>query len=102
MTALRFRPGPDFLDQAAAAAWHFLDHCGVPDAAAHVVVPTAAQIPGVRMALDAMARAAGRPRLLPRVVTLGHWLLDLPPDGMPVRSHAARLLAVQQAVRAQE
>ena len=102
MTPLRFRPGPDFLDQAAAAAWHFLDHCGVPEAAAHVVVPTAAQIPGVRMALDAVARAAGRPRLLPRVVTLGHWLLDLPPDGTPVRSPAARLLAVQQAVRAQD
>jgi ATP-dependent helicase/nuclease subunit B len=102
MTPLRFRPGPDFLDQAAAAAWHFLDHSGVPEAAAHVVVPTAAQIPGVRMALDAVARAAGRPRLLPRVVTLGHWLLDLPPDGTPVRSPAARLLAVQQAVRAQD
>lgn len=67
-----------------------------------MVVPTAAQIPGVRQALDAAARAAGRPRLLPRVLTLGHWLLDLPPDGTPVRSHAARLLAVQQAVRGQD
>ncbi len=102
MTPLRFRPGPDFLDQAAAAAWYFLDRCGASEAAAHVVVPTAAQIPGVRMALDAAARAAGRPRLLPRVLTLGHWLLDLPPEGTPVRSHAARLLAVQQAVRAQD
>ncbi|AGW91113.1 PD-(D/E)XK nuclease family protein [Cupriavidus sp. DF5525] len=102
MTSLRFRPGPDFLDQAAAAAWYLLDRCGAPEAGAHVVVPTAAQIPGVRQALDAAARAAGRPRLLPRVLTLGHWLLDLPPDGTPVRSHAARLLAVQQAVRGQD
>jgi ATP-dependent helicase/nuclease subunit B len=102
MTPLRFRPGPDFLDQAAAAAWFFLDRCGVSEAGAHVIVPTAAQIPGVRMALDAAARAAGQPRLLPRVLTLGHWLLDLPPEGPPVRSHAARLLAVQQAVRAQD
>lgn len=101
MTSLSFRPGPDFLDQAATAAWFFLDRCGAPEAGAHVVVPTAAQIPGVREALDAAARAAGRPRLLPRVLTLGHWLLDLPPDGTPVRSHAARLLAVQQAVRGQ-
>lgn len=71
-----------------------------------MVVPTAAQIPGVRQALDAAARAAGQPRLLPRVLTLGHWLLDLPPDlaadPAPVRSHAARLLAVQQAIRAQD
>lgn len=102
MTSLRFRPGPDFLDQAATAAWFFLDRCGAPEDGAHVVVPTAAQIPGVRQALDAAARAAGRPRLLPRVLTLGHWLLDLPPDGAPVRSHAARLLAVQQAVRGQD
>jgi len=102
MTSLRFRPGPDFLDQAATAAWYFLDRCGAPEAGAHVVVPTAAQIPGVRQALDAAARAAGRPRLLPRVLTLGHWLLDLPPEGAPVRSPAARLLAVQQAVRGQD
>ncbi|WP_432257507.1 PD-(D/E)XK nuclease family protein [Cupriavidus sp. TMH.W2] len=102
MTSLRFRPGPDFLDQAATAAWYFLDRCGAPEAGAHVVVPTAAQIPGVRQALDAAARAAGRPRLLPRVLTLGHWLLDLPPEGTPVRSPAARLLAVQQAVRGQD
>ncbi|MFJ1255559.1 recombinase RecB, partial [Cupriavidus sp. CuC1] len=102
MTSLQFRPGPDFLAQAAAAAWYFLDHCGEQQAAAHVVVPTAAQIPGVRQALDAAARAAGKPRLLPRVVTIGHWLLDLPPDPIPVRSHAARLLAVQQAIRAQD
>ncbi|QOT74991.1 PD-(D/E)XK nuclease family protein [Cupriavidus basilensis] len=102
MTSLQFRPGPDFLPQAAAAAWYFLDHCGEQQAAAHVVVPTAAQIPGVRQALDAAARAAGKPRLLPRVVTIGHWLLDLPPDPIPVRSHAARLLAVQQAIRAQD
>ncbi len=102
MTSLQFRPGPDFLPQAAASAWYFLDHCGEQQAAAHVVVPTAAQIPGVRQALDAAARAAGAPRLLPRVLTLGHWLLDLPPDPVPVRSHAARLLAVQQAIRAQD
>ncbi|KWR86009.1 PD-(D/E)XK nuclease family protein [Cupriavidus sp. IDO] len=102
MTQLRFRPGPDYLDQAATAAWFFLDHCGAPEAAAHVIVPTAAQIPGVRAALDATARAGGRPRLLPRVVTLGHWLLDLPPEDAPVRSHAARLLAVQQAIRSQD
>ncbi|WP_454731770.1 MULTISPECIES: PD-(D/E)XK nuclease family protein [Cupriavidus] len=102
MTALQFRPGPDFLPQAAAAAWYFLDRCGGQQAAAHVVVPTAAQIPGVRQALDAAARAAGAPRLLPRVLTLGHWLLDLPPEAQPVRSHAARLLAVQQAIRAQD
>ncbi|MDF3833426.1 recombinase RecB, partial [Cupriavidus basilensis] len=102
MTTLHFRPGPDFLPQAAAAAWYFLDRCGDQQAAAHVVVPTAAQIPGVRQALDAAARAAGAPRLLPRVLTLGHWLLDLPPDAVPVRSHAARLLAVQQAIRAQD
>ncbi|WP_316150373.1 PD-(D/E)XK nuclease family protein [Cupriavidus sp. BIC8F] len=102
MTSLRFRPGPDFLDQAATAAWYFLDRCGAPEAGGHVVVPTAAQIPGVRQSLDAAARAAGRPRLLPRVLTLGHWLLDLPPEGAPVRSPAARLLAVQQAVRGQD
>ncbi|MGO4330906.1 PD-(D/E)XK nuclease family protein [Cupriavidus sp. 2TAF22] len=102
MTSLQFRPGPDFLPQAAAAAWYFLDRCGEQQAAAHVVVPTAAQIPGVRQALDAAARAAGAPRLLPRVLTLGHWLLDMPPDAQPVRSHAARLLAVQQAIRSQD
>ncbi|WP_454710922.1 PD-(D/E)XK nuclease family protein [Cupriavidus nantongensis] len=102
MTSLSFRPGPDFLEQAATAAWYFLDRCGAPEAQAHVVVPTAAQIPGVRQALDAAARAAGQPRLLPRVLTLGHWLLDLPPEGAPVRSPAARLLAVQQAVRGQD
>ncbi|QET01243.1 recombinase RecB [Cupriavidus pauculus] len=106
MTRLLFPPGPAFLEQAAVSAWHFLDHCGPLAAAAHVVVPTAAQIPGVRAALDAAARAGGAPRLLPRVVTLGHWLQDLPPDletePLPVRSHAARLLSVQQAIRSQE
>lgn len=106
MTRLLFPPGPAFLEQAAVSAWHFLDHCGPLAAAAHVVVPTAAQIPGVRAALDAAARAGGTPRLLPRVVTLGHWLQDLPPDletdPVPVRSHAARLLSVQQAIRSQE
>ncbi|WP_227459234.1 PD-(D/E)XK nuclease family protein [Cupriavidus pauculus] len=106
MTRLTFVPGPSFLEQAATATWYFLDHCGPVASAAHVVVPTAAQIPGVRLALDAAARAAGQPRLLPRVLTLGHWLLDLPPDleiePQPVRSHAARLLAVQQAIRTQD
>lgn len=106
MTRLSFPPGPAFLEQAATATWYFLDHCGPAAAGAHVVVPTAAQIPGVRLALDAAARAAGQPRLLPRVLTLGHWLLDLPPDleaePAPVRSHAARLLAVQQAIRGQD
>ncbi|CAG9164061.1 PD-(D/E)XK nuclease family protein [Cupriavidus pampae] len=106
MTRLQFPPGPAFLEQAAASTWHFLDLCGPLAAAAHVVVPTAAQIPGVRAALDAAARARGTPRLLPRVVTLGHWLLDLPPDldtePVPVRSHAARLLSVQQAIRSQD
>lgn len=106
MTRLSFPPGPSFLEQAATATWYFLDHCGPAASAAHVVVPTAAQIPGVRQALDAAARAAGQPRLLPRVLTLGHWLLDLPPDldaePAPPRSHAARLLAVQQAIRAQD
>lgn len=106
MTRLLFPPGPSFLEQAATATWYFLDHCGPIASAAHVVVPTAAQIPGVRQALDAAARAAGQPRLLPRVLTLGHWLLDLPPDldaePVPARSHAARLLAVQQAIRAQD
>ncbi|MWL87689.1 PD-(D/E)XK nuclease family protein [Cupriavidus sp. SW-Y-13] len=106
MTRLSFPPGPSFLEQAATAAWYFLDRCGPSAADAHVVVPTAAQIPGVRQALDAAARAAGQPRLLPRVLTLGHWLLDLPPDlesePVPARSHAARLLAVQQAIRAQD
>lgn len=101
MISLHFRPGPDFLAQAGASVWHFLDHCGQA-AGAHVLVPTAAQIPGVRAALDAAARAAGAPRLLPRVLTLGHWLLDLPPEAQPVRSAAARLLAVQQALRGQE
>jgi len=106
MTRISFPPGPSFLDQAATATWYFLDRCGPAAASAHVVVPTAAQIPGVRQALDAAARAAGQPRPLPRVLTLGHWLLDLPPDldaePVPVRSHAARLLAVQQAIRAQD
>ncbi|WP_422648435.1 Recombinase RecB [Cupriavidus sp. H18C1] len=108
MTTLRFRPGRDFLDNAAAAAWYFLDRCeehGQSASAAHLVVPTAAQIPGVRLALDRAARASGTPRLLPRILTLGHWLLDFPPamlHGDKVRSHAARLLAVQQAIRGQD
>lgn len=108
MTTLRFRPGRDFLDNAAAAAWYFLDRCeqhGQGASAAHLVVPTAAQIPGVRLALDRAARACGAPRLLPRILTLGHWLLDFPPamlHGDKVRSHAARLLAVQQAIREQD
>ena len=102
MLQLNFRPGRDFHGQAAAACWHFLDQCGEGKAAAHVVVPTAAQIPGIRQALDLAARTAGRPRLLPRVLTLGHWQLDLPPDDTPVRPPAARLLAVQQAVRGQD
>ncbi|WP_035882315.1 PD-(D/E)XK nuclease family protein [Cupriavidus metallidurans] len=106
MTRHSFPPGPSFLDQAATATWYFLDHCGPVAAGAHIVVPTAAQIPGVRQALDAAARAAGQPRLLPRVLTLGHWLLDLPPDlatdPTPTRGHAARLLAVQQAIRSQD
>lgn len=108
MTTLRFRPGRDFLDNAAAAAWYFLDRCeqhGQSASAAHLVVPTAAQIPGVRQALDRAARASGAPRLLPRILTLGHWLLDFPPamlHGGKVRSHAARLLAVQQAIRGQD
>ena len=38
MTSLSFRPGPDFLEQAATAAWFFLDRCGAPEAGAHVVV----------------------------------------------------------------
>lgn len=106
MTTLRFRPGPDFLPSAAVAAWHFLDCCGDMAGAAHVVVPTAAQIPAVRQALDAAARASGKPRLLPRVLTTGHWLLDFPPHLLhgdtPVRTPAARLLAVQQALRGQD
>lgn len=108
MTTLRFRPGRDFLDNAAAAAWYFLDRCeqhGHGASAAHLVVPTAAQIPGVRQALDRAARASGTPRLLPRILTLGHWLLDFPPamlQGDRVRSHAARLLSVQQAIRGQD
>ncbi|TWG86663.1 ATP-dependent helicase/nuclease subunit B [Cupriavidus gilardii J11] len=108
MTTLRFRPGPAFLPQAAAAIWFFLDQCeahGHAAAAAHVVVPTAAQIPGVRQALDRAARAAGAPRLLPRIVTIGHWMLDFPPallETGATRSPAARLLAVQQAIRQQD
>lgn len=106
MTRLSFPPGAAFLEQAATATWYFLDHCGPAASAAHVVVPTAAQIPGVRQALDAAARNAGQARLLPRVLTLGHWLLDLPPDlasePTPARGHSARLLAVQQAIRAQD
>lgn len=108
MTTLRFRPGPGFLQQAAASIWFFLDQCeahGHASAAAHVVVPTAAQIPGVRLALDRVARAAGAPRLLPRILTLGHWMLDFPPallETGATRSPAARLLAVQQAIRRQD
>lgn len=108
MTTLHFRPGRAFLDQSAAAIWSFLDRCeadGQPADAAHIVVPTAAQIPGARLALDRAARRLGAPRLLPRILTLGHWLLDFPPDelhGGAVRSAAARLLAVQQAIRSQD
>ena len=66
-------------------------------------MPTAAQIPGVRGALHASAQAAGTPRLLPRILTLGHWLLDLPPEaGSPAgRTPLSRLLAVQQALKTQ-
>jgi len=103
MQTLAFAPGPAFLSRAADAAWRFLDAQAPSSGAATIVVPTAAQIPGVRSALHASAQAAGSPRLLPRIVTLGHWLLDLPPEpGLPVaRTALARLLAVQQALKTQ-
>ena len=103
MQTLAFAPGPAFLFRAADAAWRFLDAHPQSSGAATVVVPTAAQIPGVRSALHASAQAAGMPRLLPRIVTLGHWLLDLPPEpGLPAaRTALSRLLAVQQALKTQ-
>ncbi|MCT7306990.1 PD-(D/E)XK nuclease family protein [Ralstonia wenshanensis] len=103
MQTLAFAPGPAFLSHAADAAWRFLDVHAQSSRAATVVVPTAAQIPGVRSALHASAQAAGTPRLLPRILTLGHWLLDLPPEaGVPVaRTPLSRLLAVQQALKTQ-
>ena len=103
MQTLAFAPGPAFLSRAADAAWRFLDAHPQSSGATTVVVPTAAQIPGVRSALHASAQAAGTPRLLPRIVTLGHWLLDLPPEpGLPAaRTTLSRLLAVQQALKTQ-
>ncbi|MCO5398066.1 PD-(D/E)XK nuclease family protein [Ralstonia soli] len=103
MQTLAFAPGPAFLSRAADAAWRFLDAHALSSGAATVVVPTAAQIPGVRGALHASAQAAGTPRLLPRILTLGHWLLDLPPEpDLPsARTPLSRLLAVQQAIKTQ-
>ncbi|MBU9578919.1 PD-(D/E)XK nuclease family protein [Ralstonia mannitolilytica] len=107
MQTLAFAPGPAFLSRAADAAWRFLDahvqSSAAPSGQATVVVPTAAQIPGVRNALHASAQASGTPRLLPRIVTLGHWLLDLPPepDAPAARAPLSRLLAVQQALKTQ-
>lgn len=103
MQTLAFAPGPAFLSRAADAAWRFLDTHAHSSGAATVVVPTAAQIPGVRSALHASAQAAGTPRLLPRILTLGHWLLDLPPESdLPAaRTPLSRLLAVQQAIKTQ-
>lgn len=103
MQTLAFAPGPAFLSRAADAAWRFLDAHAQTAGSATIVVPTAAQIPGVRSALHASAQAAGAPRLLPRILTLGHWLLDLPPEaGLPAaRTPLSRLLAVQQALKTQ-
>ncbi|MDE2202550.1 MAG: PD-(D/E)XK nuclease family protein [Burkholderiaceae bacterium] len=103
MQTLAFAPGPAFLSRAADATWRFLDAHARSAGAGTVVVPTAAQIPGVRTALHDSAQASGTPRLLPRIVTLGHWLLDLPPEpGLPAaRTTLARLLAVQQALKTQ-
>ena len=103
MQTLAFAPGPAFLSRAADAAWRFLDAHVQSPGTATIVVPTAAQIPGVRSALHANAQAAGTPRLLPRILTLGHWLLDLPPEaGSPAgRTPLSRLLAVQQALKTQ-
>jgi ATP-dependent helicase/nuclease subunit B len=103
MQTLAFAPGPAFLFRAADAAWRFLDAHAQSFGTATIVVPTAAQIPGVRGALHASAQAAGTPRLLPRILTLGHWLLDLPPEaGLPAaRTPLSRLLAVQQALKTQ-
>ncbi len=103
MQTLAFAPGPAFLSRAADAVWSFFDAHAPSSGAATVVVPTAAQIPGVRSALHASAQASGTPRLLPRIVTLGHWLLDLPPEpSLPAaRTALSRLLAVQQALKTQ-
>ena len=103
MQTLAFAPGPAFLSRAADATWRFLDTHAQSSGAGTVVVPTAAQIPGVRSALHASALASGTPRLLPRILTLGHWLLDLPPEpGLPAaRTTLSRLLAVQQALKTQ-
>jgi len=103
MQTLAFAPGPAFLSRAADAAWRFLDAHAQSSGAATIVVPTAAQIPGVRSAMHVSAQAAGAPRLLPRIVTLGHWLLDLPPepDVPAARTPLSRLLAVQQALKTQ-
>jgi ATP-dependent helicase/nuclease subunit B len=103
MQTLAFAPGPAFLSHAADAAWRFLDTHAESPGAGTVVVPTAAQIPGIRSALHASAQASGAPRLLPRILTLGHWLLDLPPEpGLPAaRSALSRLLAVQLALKTQ-
>ncbi|OCS47486.1 PD-(D/E)XK nuclease family protein [Ralstonia pickettii] len=103
MQTLAFAPGPAFLSHAANAAWHFVDAHAQSSGSATIVVPTAAQIPGVRGALHASAQAAGTPRLLPRILTLGHWLLDLPPEAgvSATRTPLSRLLAVQQALKTQ-
>lgn len=103
LARLDLHPGQEFLMQAAEAAWQYLDEQGRPAATAHIVVPTAAQIPATRQALQAAATKVGRAGLLPRILTLGHWLLDVPPlpeDPMP-RTHLTRLLTVQQAIRSQ-
>ncbi|TMS57476.1 recombinase RecB [Imbroritus primus] len=103
LTTRDIQPGRGFLERAAEVAWQYLEAQDQPAAAAHVVVPTAAQIPATRQALQAVAARSGRAGLLPRILTLGHWLLDVPPlpdDPLP-RTHLTRLLTVQQAIRSQ-
>lgn len=98
---LELPPGRHFLSEAAQAVWTHLAGYDAPTA--HIVVPTAAQIPALRQALQNAAGGVGVPVLLPRIVTLGHWLLDLPPspDEPPPRTYVTRLLTIQQAIRAQ-
>ena len=78
--------GPDTISASAVPSLHSLIRGNVPGAG------TSRRRSPVRFPQAPPER--GHPRI--------DAVLDLPPDGTPVRSHAARLLAVQQAVRGQE
>lgn len=104
-TVIHLRPGLGFYRQAAEAIWHFLATQSESQQAV-LVLPTAVQIPPVREALyQAKSDLREVPRLfLPRIVTLGHWLQDIPPPGghAAPRSLVTRLLMLQQTLKTQE